>query len=151
MSAITDAIRLLNGDSSAFALLPAVNYFYIYWRVPNPDDQITNLTLFAFIISSVGFNILNRVNFKSYLEPATNNSDSDEEKILSKWSLLILLGSAALWIIVLGKSVYGLIELFGETTIWPEALVAISGLLVCLIITDLLLTVFLPVYDENES
>ena len=155
MSAITDAVRLLNEESAAFSLLPAINYFYFYLKLSDPGLKSNVVILVAIFLSAIWFNILSTVQFGSYTGAGTDNTDnesseSDDEHLIDSISLVVILSAAILWLLSFTGSLISLKKLFGESAIWPELLAGISILFVCLVTSDLLLTGLLPVYNEED-
>jgi len=147
MSAITDALRLLDDEVSAFAFLPAINYIYLFWRVNNPSRELTVLSLLAIYFSAVGYNVLVNINFEPYSTERENPSKNGS--ILTKKTLATIFVSGLLWLYLFVQSLLRLEQFFGGDTIWPELLVAVSLLLISLTTSDLLFDTMLPAYDEE--
>lgn len=153
MSVAVDTVRLINEEIPAFSLLPAVNYFYIYWECQSPDTWTKGMVLAAFFFSAVGFNILSRVDFKAYIRTRSSREqskkyNSKDDYILGIRSIAIIMSSAICWLFVFSNSLLELSTLFGKGPVWPELLFAISTLIISVVISDILLSIFLPVYEE---
>jgi hypothetical protein len=156
MSAVTDAVRLLNGESAAFAFLPVINYFYIYSQLPSPGAIDNAIFIGAVFVSALGFNILSQVDFEAYSGSGSTDvdnepSDSAENEILGLQSLAILLLATIAWFLFFIDGLMQLCTRFTGSSVWPELLVVLSALVICLVVSDLLLTVLLPIYGEAES
>ena len=152
MSIVSDAIRLFNRESAAFAFLPAINYLYIYWEAPSSEITDLAITVGALFISAIAFNVLKHVDFEPYLGSSTTNTsheapEPDENKVLGLGSLVILILITGIWTLFLISSLVPLWGLFTEAIIWAGILFGLSILFICLVVSDLLLSVVLPVYE----
>ena len=153
MSIAFDAVRLMNEEIPAFSILPAVNYFYIYWESNSPGILTKVLVLTAFFFSAVGFNILSRVDFKKHeqtneLDSLSGEYRSKKKQKLDLKSVAIISASSIIWIAIFIKSLLVLWTFFGRETLWPELLFGVSILVMSVVVSDILLSLFLPVYDE---
>lgn len=141
MSALTDAIRILNDESAVFSFLPAVNYLYFFTNQENPATFIIFLTLSSLFLSSLLYNALTEINL------IEDNSGGERVSDLRSGVSMLVIG--VLWVVIFGDSVVKLYTLFGPDSIWPELLSAVSILFIFLLITDLILFLIVPAYSEN--
>jgi len=137
---ISDAFDLFNGESNAFAFLPAINLGYIFWKTTTPSVFDTTVVLASLIVSAVAFNILTYGDFDRY------NSGSENIPLSDSIALVL---TSCLWILALGYSLRELYDLFSSSEIWPVLLTAISLLFVVLILTHAVLSRSLSFYRPN--
>lgn len=140
MSALTDAIRVLNDESAVFSFLPAINFLYYFTGLETPTDFEIFLTLSSLFLSALLFNAVTEI---SILE---DGQDEDTETdLLSSLAMLVIGG---LWTIVFLDSIAKLYTLFNTETIWPHLLSAVSIIFIFLLITDIMLYFLVPAYAE---
>ena len=148
MSAITDSLRLLDDEVSAFAFLPAVNYLYVFWKTTNPSLELTIFSIFSVVISALGYNILVNVDFSPYTD--NEGGSHGDNNTLKGLDLILPVISGLAWVALLILGLSELFQFFGGDTIWPELLVTVSLLLSSLVTSDLLLNEILPIYNGGE-
>lgn len=136
MSIFTAGLKLLDEEANAFALLPAVNYGYIYWKSSNPSVFQAFLSISAIVICAASFNILTYGNFEYY--------NSGDETIKVRSAILLIMISI-LWISYLG---YSLVQIYSRFSLgfWSVLLIGVSLLFCCLLITHGILSKFVPMY-----
>lgn len=140
MSAFSDGLRLLEGEANAFALLPAVNQGYIFWKTTNPSLTQNVIVLGSLLVSVTAFNIITHGDFHQY--------GLDSETMEIKYALL-LIGITVIWTVALAISVIQLYEYLSPNKPWPVLLLALSLLFVSMLITHVILSRALPMYDSD--
>ena len=141
MSAFTDAFRILDGETNILAFLPAVNQGYVYWKTANPSDMQAAIFVGSLLISVIAFNVLTYGNFSQY---------QDSSETMEVRYALILIVFTVIWGMALGFSLLQLSELASSGELWPLLLSAISLLFLLLIITHILLSWALPMYNSKQ-
>jgi len=140
MSVFSDAFKLLNSETNAFALLPAINHGYVYWKTNNPSVNQDLVVLFSIVVSAVAFNFLTHGEFESY--------NSGDDTIGLGTALLIIL-IAVVWLGSLVCSLIGLYSLLPSEKPWALLLAAVSILFLTLAFSHVLLSRYVPVYASS--
>jgi predicted membrane channel-forming protein YqfA (hemolysin III family) len=151
MSAITDALKLLESESSIFAFLPAVNYGYYIIQQPEYQFDIFLEATFALLVSSFLYNFLNEASLKQPEE----SEDTDEGAVdrgdagLSMRNTIIFTVLGLTWAVVFTKSLVELYSILSQDSVWPEILISASAVFVFLLLSDIILYLIVPRYGEG--
>ncbi|MBO4249279.1 hypothetical protein IL252_15800 [Halomicrobium sp. IBSBa] len=149
MSIVADSIQLLDEEVAAFAFLPSINYFFVYWQTKTPGILLISLSLFALLFSAIGYNILSSVNFTSFNKSLDNNSEDSNtlDGVGLVISLVVLIG----WVGLFVNSILELLYFLDSSSIWPPLLIATSTIFIFLSLSDIVLDqVFGEHYDEES-
>ncbi|ELZ77467.1 MULTISPECIES: hypothetical protein [Haloferax] len=162
MSYLTDALRLLDEEAVALAFLPAINYAYLFWWLRDPSWQAYGITGFAVFISAAVYNSYAHVDFGSFerssygeVELVEDDQGKQVKKqgkgdIVDGWSLVVVGLISVLWLLVFLGSLLDLAKILEAQSVWPTVLVTVSVLVVCLVITELAFSRWLPLYRRNS-
>lgn len=142
MSVITDSLRLLGDRSSAFALLPGINYFYYYTQTGFSTTGI----ILPIVLSAFLYNFLSG---GSVITHSGKNADNETGLDIKNTTIFILIGLP--WAIAFGLSLCMLMSIFGNSGLWAEGLVAVSVVFISLLVSDLVLLLTVSEYKENSG
>lgn len=143
----SDPVTLLDQNTSAFAFLPVVNWFYLFWQNSSLSSVMWGVGITALIVSTVGYNLVTRVD---YSKAVRSEDDEQAVDILSIRTTAVSIVTLLAWMLIF---IWSLIALWGHSenaTIWPELLILISVLFLTLILSDIILNEILSEYEDSS-
>lgn len=153
MSTITDALKLLESESSIFAFLPGVNYSYYIIQQSEFQAYIFIEAIFALLVSSFLYNFLSEASLKQ----TAGDEDTDDGAVdregtgLDLRNTMIFIVIGVVWAGVFAKSVVKLYSILGQDPFWPEVLISASAVFVFLLLSDIILYSIVSGYGKGRS